>query len=122
MGRAQYERFLQENITRHCKTAEEDAYDKINKEAQIIASRLNIADRMEVMARRKSFIPLKDHKENFENSLPCTLINPAKSKMGRIHVSKQILDGINSKIKRGLDITLWKNSAAVITVVWENFM
>ena len=113
MGKAQYERLLQDNITKHYKTAEEDAYDKINKEAQTIANTLEIAGRMDVMARRKSFITLKDHKENFENSLPCRLINPAKSEMGR--VSKQILDGINGKLKSRLDVTLWKNSAAVIS-------
>ena len=55
---------------------------------------------------------MKDHKDNFENHLPCRLINPAKSEMGRI--SKRILDGINNKLKRRLDVTLWKNSAAVI--------
>ena len=65
MGTAQYEWLLQENITRHYKTAEEYAYDKINKEAQIIANKLDIADRMDVMARRKSFITSKDHKQNF---------------------------------------------------------
>ena len=106
MGRVQYERLLQENITRHYKSAEEDAYDKINKAVQIIANRLDIADRIDVMARRRSFITLKNHQENFENSLPCRLINPAKSETGRI--SQQILDGINSKLKRGLDVTLWK--------------
>ena len=65
MGTAQYEWVLQENITRHYKIAEEYAYDKINKEAQIIANKLDIADRMDVMARRKSFITSKDHKQNF---------------------------------------------------------
>ena len=113
MGKAQYERLLQENITKHYKSAEGDAYDTINKEAQVIANKLDIAGRMDVMARRKSFITLKDHKEHFENSLPCRLINPAKSEMGR--VSKQILDGINGRLKRRLDVTLWKNSAAVIS-------
>ena len=113
VGRVQYEQLLHENSSRHYKTAEEDAYDKINEEAQVITNKLYIADRMDVMARSKSFITLKDHKENFENSLPCRLINPAKSEMGRI--SKQILDDINSKLKRELDLTLWKNSAAVIS-------
>ena len=78
-----------------------------------IASRLDVADRIDIMARRESFITLKDHKENFVNSLPCRLINPAKSEMGRI--SKHILDGMNGKLKSRLDVTLWRNSAAVIS-------
>ena len=112
MGGAQYERLLQENVTKHYKVAQENAYNNINKEARTIASGLDIADRMDIMAKRESFITLKDHKDNFENSLPCRLINPAKSEMGKI--SKQILDGINSKLRSELDITLWKNTAAVI--------
>ena len=68
-----------------------------------IASRLDIADRMDAMAKKESFITLKDHKDNFENNLPCRLINPAKSEMGRI--SKQILDGINSKLNKKLYVT-----------------
>ena len=112
MGKMQYERLLHENITKHYKAAEEDEYDRINREARAIASELNIADRMDAMARRESFITLKDHKDNFENALPCRLINPAKSEMGKI--SKRILDDINNKLKRKLNVTLWKNSAAVI--------
>ena len=112
MERAQYERLLRENITKHYKVAEEDAYDRINSEARTIASGLNISDRMDAMAKRESFITLKDHKDNFENTLPCRLINPAKSEMGR--VSKRILDDINCKLNRKLNVTLWKNSAAVI--------
>ena len=112
MGGAQYERLLQENVTRHYKVAQEDAYNNINKEARTIASGLDVADRMDIMAKRESFITLKDHKDNFENSLPCRLINPAKSEMGKI--SKRILDGINGKLQSKLNTTLWKNTAAVI--------
>ena len=112
MGKMRYEKLLWENITKHYKTAEEDAYDKINEEARVIASKLGIADRMDAMTRRETFITLKDHKENFESGLPCRLINPAKSEMGR--VSKRVLDSINSKLKGRLNVTLWNNSAAVI--------
>ena len=112
IGKMRYEKLLRENITKHYKTAEEDAYDKINEEARVIASKLGIADRMDAMTRREAFITLKDHKENFENGLPCRLINPAKSEMGR--VSKRVLDSINSKLKGRLNVTLWNNSAAVI--------
>ena len=59
------------------------------------------------MAKREAFITLKDHKENFKNSLPCRLINPAKSEMGL--VSKWILGNINGRRKEKLDVTLRKN-------------
>ena len=79
-----YECLLCESITKHYKVAEEDAYDKITKEARVIASRLDIADRMDAMAKRESFITLKEHKDNFKKNLLCRLFNRAKSEMGRI--------------------------------------
>ena len=98
MEKAQNERLLRENTTKHYKVAEEYAYNKINKEARVIASGLGITDRIDAMANKESFITLKDHKDNLENNLPCRLINPAKCEMGRI--SKQILDDINGKLNR----------------------
>ena len=47
MGRAQYKKLLRKNVTRHYKSANEDAYDEINAEAQVIAG---MANRMDVMA------------------------------------------------------------------------
>ena len=112
LGKDQYEKLLTENITKHYRTADKDAYNGVNEEAQVIAKELDIADRMETMAKREAYITLKDHKDNFENSLPCRLINPAKSEMGM--VSKHMLDNINGRLKKKLDVTIWNNSAAVI--------
>ena len=55
---------------------------------------------------------MKDHKPNFANSLPCRLINPAKTELGLI--SKQILDKVNTSLKRHLDVQLWKDSSVVV--------
>ena len=52
MGKVQYEKLLRENITRHYGSANEDAYDEINAEAQVITSKLGIANRMDVMPKR----------------------------------------------------------------------
>ena len=68
---------------------------------------------MDIMAKKESYIKLKDHKDNFTNNLPCRLINSIKNEMGI--VSKRILDSINTKLRSKLHgIQLWKNSAAVI--------
>ena len=55
---------------------------------------------------------MKDHKENFASTLPCRLINPAKSEIGI--VSKHVLEKVVSVLRDKADIRLWKNSAAVI--------
>ena len=64
------------------------------------------------MAKKQAFVTLKDHKNNFENSLPCRLINPAKSETGLI--SKVILDKISNAVRTATGVNQWKNSMAVI--------
>ena len=69
-------------------------------------------DRTEQIAKQQAFITLKDHKDNFANHPTCRLINPAKSEVGK--VSKQILDNVNSKIKKVTRLNQWKNTSDVI--------
>ena len=66
---------------------------------------------MNCLARKEAFITLKDHKENFSNALPCRLINPAKSEMGR--VSKAVLDRVLHAVDQKLHLNLLRNTAAV---------
>ena len=107
-----YNKLLNDNVTKMYKSADEDAYDLVNAGAQRIAKELNVADRLETLARKEAFITLKDHKPNFANNLPCRLINPAKTELGLI--SKRILDKINTSLNRQLDVQLWKDSSTVV--------
>ena len=84
----------------HYQAVDENAYGTINEEAQFIARKFGLADRMDTMARAEAFITPKDHEDNFQNSLPCRLINPAKSEMGLV---SNILDRINLGLKEQLD-------------------
>ena len=47
-----------------------------------------------------------------QNKPACRLINPAKSEIGRI--SKQLLENINTTIRRKTGLNQWKNSTSVI--------
>ena len=49
-----------------------------------IATKLGIDDRVDTTANKDAFITLKDHKPNFANKPTCRLINPTKSKIGKI--------------------------------------
>ena len=71
-----------------------------------------MGNRINTMAKQNAFITVKDHKENFRTNLKCRLINPAKSKLGK--VSKVILDRINNNIRTLLNTNQWKNSYSVI--------
>ena len=76
-------------------------------EAKNIAKKLDLAEKVECLAKSLAFITLKDHKENFQASLPCRLINPSKSELGK--VSKVKLEKINQALIKNLDVNQWKN-------------
>lgn len=116
VSKQQYDKLLQDNVTKNYKLAPESAYAEVNLEAKRIAEKLDISDRVDRMASAEAFITLKDHKDRFSDSLPCRLINPAKSELGA--VSKSVLDRIVGAVKQATNINLWKNTAAVID--WFN--
>jgi len=107
-----YDKLLMDNLTSSYKKANANTFRSINNEAKNIATNLPIDDRVECIGERQTFITLKDHKDNFVNKPTCRLINPAKSKIGRI--SKQILENVNTTVRQKTGLNQWKNSASVI--------
>ena len=107
-----YNKLLQENITKSYKIGDNKATDDINEELRDISNHLSIGNRIDIMAQPNAFVTIKDHKENFPTNLKCRLINPAKSELGK--VSKVILDRINDNIRSRLRLNQWKNSHSVI--------
>ena len=68
---------LTDNITKTYKQSD-NVYNSINLVVRHIAKRLEIADRVECMARKSAYITIKDHKENFNINPKCCLINPTQ--------------------------------------------
>ena len=83
----------------------------INLEAKNIAKKLDLAERVECLAKNPAFITLKDHKESFQGSLPCRLINPSKSELGK--ACKVKLEKINQALIKNFDGNQWKSSNSV---------
>ena len=81
-------------------------------EAKHISKKLELDNRIECLAKNTALISLKDHKPNFRSSLPCRLINPSKSNIGKI--SKSILEKVNQILRNKLQFNQWKNSENVI--------
>ena len=81
-------------------------------EAKNIAKKIRLSDRIECLPKTPAFITLKDHKDNFQSSLHCRLINPSKSELGK--VSKSILEIIMHYLVKLLHVNQLKNSASVI--------
>lgn len=107
-----YKKLLRDNVTSAYEIAPPELESKINYEAKQIADKLELSDRIEVIANKEAYITLKDHKPNFENNPKCRLINPAKSNIGRI--SKIELQEINSEIREKTGLLQWRNTAATL--------
>jgi hypothetical protein len=107
-----YEKILRDNITNSYAKAPKNLENAINLEAQCIAKKLNLENRIESAAPAQAFVTLKDHKPNFHNKLPCRLLVPSKSEIG--HVSKLKLDKINNILRKKLNLNQWKNTTDVI--------
>ena len=112
VSKDKYGKLLRDNITKNYKTCSNNTKHRIDQEASIIATKLGIANRMEVCAERKAYITLKDHKPEFQSRPSCRLINPAKSETGI--VSKNILERINTEVRSATGLMQWRNTTAVI--------
>ena len=108
----EYNKLLQQNITKVYKKAPPNTLSQITSADKMIASKLEISDRIDTAGENQAFITLKDHKPNFSNKPTCRLINPSKSEIGKI--SKHILERINSKVIQSTGFNQWKNTSAVI--------
>ena len=61
----------------------------------------------------QAFVLLKDHKPNFATNLPCRLINPSKSDVGR--VSKKILEKLTAQLRTSSSVNQWRSTGEVIS-------
>ena len=59
-----------------------------------------------------AFLTVKDHKECFPAGVPCRLINPAKSNMGKI--SRVELQRVNKILRHTTGLNQWLNTNSVI--------
>ncbi len=108
----EYKSVLKNNITSDYKKSDEANVNNVNKEAAKLASKINIADRVDEYTRAEAFLTVKDHKANFPDRKEYRLLNPAKSNLGK--VSKIILEKAIQTIKTATNLNLWKNSDQVI--------
>ena len=86
-----------QNVTAEYKKSNAREIMKVNEEAAEIASKLNIADRVDNYMESDAFITIKDHKQTFPGKIECRLLNAAKSNFGK--VSKQILEEAVAAVK-----------------------
>ena len=112
LSKDDYNKYTLENITKTYKKCNKTKIDQINYQAKAIIEELEIIDRVKKMQESEAFVTIKDHIDNFRNSLSCRLINPSKSDIGKI--SKTILDKIKQAIINKTKVNQWKNTSEVI--------
>ena len=88
--------YYKKNVTKSYKKIPPETSASVERPSKSIATRLNLADRINTTVKQEAFITLKDHKPNFHNNPTGRLINPSKSEIGKI--GKQILDRMNRKV------------------------
>ena len=112
MGKEHYTKLLSENITKDYRKADEDHTDKINRECKQHAVDLKVENKMEKITERSAFISIKDHKENFPNSIQCRLINLAWNNLGK--VTQNIIRTAVTSIKERSSLNLWMGTSEVL--------
>ena len=94
------------------KKAERNIYNKINKKVIIIASNYGFSERVGCLAKSNAFISSKDDQPNFTSNPQCPLINPAKSKIGKIR--KYFLEPLNSKVRDLSLVNHWQERSTIM--------
>ena len=112
MNRPDYERLLHTDITQSYRKSNTDLKADIDSEAKEIAVSLSLEDRIKGMSKKDTFINLKDHKDNFQNSKPCRLINPSKSEIG--HIGKVMQEKAVKDVTKATGLNQLRNTSTVI--------
>ena len=107
-----HETLLERNIQKEYKKSDEIMEKLILRKEKKIAEDLELVKRIDIPSKAEAYITLKDHKDNFNEKLPCRLINPNKSEIGK--VSKILLQNINDKIRSLTHFNQWSNTQNVI--------
>ncbi|XP_063692277.1 uncharacterized protein LOC134824333 [Bolinopsis microptera] len=109
----EYQRLIESSITAEYRKAPAGTAEHIENKAASIAARLDLKGRMQRFETSQAFVLLKDHKPNFATNLPCRLINPAKSDVGR--VSKKILEKFTAQLRTSSSVNQWRSTGEVIS-------
>ena len=80
MNVKEYQQHLDKEVMKVYKKVDIKKAMDIDNEASNLANTLNLSDRIEGMAIKKSFMTLKDHKEDFPGKLSFRLINPTNDR------------------------------------------
>ena len=107
-----YDEIMKREIQKSHKKSSEQESKNVAKEDKRIAQKMDIANRVFQTAPVEAYATIKDHKQNYQNSLPARLINGTKQNLGR--ASKIILEEIVTNVRKKTQLNQWKNTRAML--------
>ena len=107
-----YDNLLQREVTKAYMRAPHNVVRQLNRRQGQLAAVLDLADRVEIIRCVPAYVTLKDHKERFQENLPCRLINPCKQEIGK--VAKLKLEQLNKHIRKTKKLNQFTNTQQVI--------
>ena len=111
-----YRNMINRDIQKVYRKAGDEVEKDMNEKGKVIATKLELEDRIFATQKRQASITVKDHKSSFPNTVETRLINPTKAELGR--VSKQKLDKVLTELRRATGLSQWRNDVAVVN--WFN--
>ena len=112
MTASDYKQLMHDNLTQDYKLDNSNRLAEINEDTKKHARSLQIVDRMERHSESNAFLTIKDHKQEFPNTIKCRIINPASNNLGK--VSKRVLDKINTKCRAASSVNQWRSTQDVL--------
>ena len=116
VGTEVYQNLVNKEVNADYKKASVNSVKKVEEAEKKLVSDLGLSDRVFQSKKKKAYITLKDHKDNFANNPKARLINPAKTEVGKI--SKIKLDSMIREIRTKTLLKSWR--ATNDTLCWFN--
>ena len=107
----EHDKLIEKNVQKGYKKCDDEAFNEVHKQDRDMARKLGIADRVFQTSKRQAKVKLKDHKENYMNSMPVRLLNPTKQELGKASKKEEeIVTVVREKTK----LNHWKNTTSVL--------
>ena len=112
INKTNYEKILNNKVRSEYKISNKNTINKINDETYNLIKLHKVEGKIPKLQEKQAFITIKDHKETFPNKIEYRLLNPTKSFFAKY--SKNLIDKINSTIRKNARFNQWKNTKDVI--------
>ena len=111
-----YDKLLTENVSKEYRQADQGELTEVNTRALEIARKEGLEKRMEIYTPGNARFTYKDHKQCTNGKIPCRVINPAKTHVGKL--SQVILREKITLLRENLKLNHWKSTGEVLE--WFN--